>query len=71
MFTSYSQLINLYKSTTSPVTKRMAFDVGTILFYSTTVHVSDDTKYYPPTKQFFASCIEILGQVRGITLLTL
>ena len=38
-------------------------EVGTTLFYHLSAYVSEDTKIYPPTRQFFSSCIEILGQV--------
>ena len=37
--------------------------VGTAMFYYLSSYISEDTKYYPPTRQFFSSCIEVLGQV--------
>ena len=39
--------------------------VGTAMFYYLSSYISEDTKYYPPTRQFFSSCIEVLGQVGG------
>ena len=57
-------LINLVKSTSSQSTVHAAVHVGTALFYAVTTYVSEDTKFYPPARQFFSCCIEILGQVR-------
>lgn len=37
-------------------------DLACTLFFHLTVKVSEETNFYPPTKQFFASCVEILGQ---------
>lgn len=33
-----------------------------ILFFTMTEMVSEDTDLYPPSKQFFTSCVEVLGQ---------
>ena len=38
-------------------------EAGIALFYHVTTFMNDETKFYPPTRQFFSSCIEILGQV--------
>ncbi|XP_069885334.1 ectopic P granules protein 5 homolog isoform X2 [Dipodomys merriami] len=37
--------------------------VGISLFFTVVDYVSDETQRHPPTRQFFTSCIEILGQV--------
>ncbi|ELT99412.1 hypothetical protein CAPTEDRAFT_188527 [Capitella teleta] len=43
-------------------TQNVVREVGTALFYQIAGYVTEDTKYYPPTQQFFAACIEVLGQ---------
>ncbi|XP_013408243.1 ectopic P granules protein 5 homolog isoform X1 [Lingula anatina] len=45
----------------SPVPPQYS-SVGSALFYHMASMIGDETKYYPPTRQFFSSCIEILGQ---------
>nr|XP_056705058.1 ectopic P granules protein 5 homolog [Euleptes europaea] len=52
-------LINLYKRQPVPGIHR----VGISLFFAVVGFVSDETQRHPPTRQFFSSCIEILGQV--------
>ncbi|XP_015268640.1 PREDICTED: ectopic P granules protein 5 homolog, partial [Gekko japonicus] len=52
-------LINLYKLQPVPGIHR----VGISLFFAVVGFVSDETQRHPPTRQFFSSCIEILGQV--------
>ncbi|XP_048451094.1 ectopic P granules protein 5 homolog [Rhincodon typus] len=37
--------------------------VGIALFYEIVSFVCDETQRHPPTRQFFTSCIEILGQI--------
>lgn len=37
--------------------------VGIGLFFTLVEYVCDETQRNPPTRQFFTSCIEILGQV--------
>ncbi|XP_078670454.1 ectopic P granules protein 5 homolog isoform X2 [Branchiostoma floridae x Branchiostoma belcheri] len=37
-------------------------EAGTSLFYKLVRCVDDDNRQYPPTRQFFSSCIETLGQ---------
>ncbi|TFK08050.1 histone H1.0 [Platysternon megacephalum] len=52
-------LINIYKrQPTSRIQK-----VGISLFFAVIDFVCDETQRHPPTRQFFTSCIEILGQV--------
>ncbi|EMP40141.1 Ectopic P granules protein 5 like protein [Chelonia mydas] len=52
-------LINIYKvQPTSTIQK-----VGISLFFAVIDFVCDETQRHPPTRQFFTSCIEILGQV--------
>ena len=58
-------LIKLVKCD-SGATRSAAIEVGTALFYHLTTFMNDETKFYPPTRQFFSSCIEILGQVRAL-----
>lgn len=40
--------------------------VGIAAFYQIVSFVCEDTQRHPPTRQFFTSCIEILGQVISI-----
>ncbi|NXM74896.1 EPG5 protein, partial [Serilophus lunatus] len=52
-------LINIYKVQPMPAIKK----VGISLFFMLVEYVCDETQRNPPTRQFFTSCIEILGQV--------
>ncbi|XP_049638396.1 ectopic P granules protein 5 homolog [Suncus etruscus] len=52
-------LVNAYKLQPSPGVQK----VGIGLFFTIVDYVSDETQRHPPTRQFFTSCIEILGQV--------
>uniref|UniRef100_A0A663NA73 Ectopic P-granules 5 autophagy tethering factor n=1 Tax=Athene cunicularia TaxID=194338 RepID=A0A663NA73_ATHCN len=52
-------LINIYKVQPVPTIKK----VGISLFFTLVEYVCDETQRNPPTRQFFTSCIEILGQV--------
>ncbi|NXW44656.1 EPG5 protein, partial [Nyctiprogne leucopyga] len=52
-------LINIYKVQPMPAIKK----VGISLFFMLVDYVCDETQRNPPTRQFFTSCIEILGQV--------
>ncbi|NXY88789.1 EPG5 protein, partial [Alcedo cyanopectus] len=52
-------LINIYKVQPIPAIKK----VGISLFFTFVEYVCDETQRNPPTRQFFTSCIEILGQV--------
>ncbi|KAM9251117.1 LOW QUALITY PROTEIN: ectopic P granules protein 5 homolog [Cariama cristata] len=52
-------LINIYKVQPMPAIKK----VGISLFFTLVEYVCDETQRSPPTRQFFTSCIEILGQV--------
>ncbi|XP_004855138.1 ectopic P granules protein 5 homolog isoform X1 [Heterocephalus glaber] len=52
-------LVNAYKLQPTPGIQK----VGIGLFFTVVEYVSDETQRYPPTRQFFTSCIEILGQV--------
>ncbi|NXN50253.1 EPG5 protein, partial [Rynchops niger] len=52
-------LINIYKMQPMPAIK----EVGISLFFTLVEYVCDETQRNPPTRQFFTSCIEILGQV--------
>ena len=64
LYTS-SGLVSLSKGIGSKATQQCAVEVGTALFYHLATYVSDDTRYYTPTRQFFSMCIETLGQVRN------
>lgn len=46
-------------------------DVGIALFYHISSMFNDEAMSYPPIKQLFTSCIEILGQVRFKTTKTI
>ncbi|XP_073696062.1 ectopic P granules protein 5 homolog [Garra rufa] len=52
-------LVNAYKLNNSPGILK----VGIAAFYQIVSFVCEDTQRHPPTRQFFTSCIEILGQV--------
>uniref|UniRef100_A0A8C2D5Y0 Ectopic P-granules autophagy protein 5 homolog (C. elegans) n=1 Tax=Cyprinus carpio TaxID=7962 RepID=A0A8C2D5Y0_CYPCA len=52
-------LVNVYKLNPSPGILK----VGITAFYQIVSFVCEDTQRHPPTRQFFTSCIEILGQV--------
>ncbi|XP_012657457.1 ectopic P granules protein 5 homolog [Otolemur garnettii] len=52
-------LVNAYKLQPTPGVQK----VGIRLFFTVVDYVSDETQRHPPTRQFFTSCIEILGQV--------
>uniref|UniRef100_K7FTW0 Ectopic P-granules 5 autophagy tethering factor n=1 Tax=Pelodiscus sinensis TaxID=13735 RepID=K7FTW0_PELSI len=52
-------LINIYKVQPSSRIQK----VGISLFFAVIDFVCDETQRHPPTRQFFTSCIEILGQV--------
>uniref|UniRef100_A0A8B9S4K1 Ectopic P-granules autophagy protein 5 homolog n=1 Tax=Apteryx owenii TaxID=8824 RepID=A0A8B9S4K1_APTOW len=52
-------LINIYKVQPLPAIQK----VGISLFFTLVEYVCDETQRNPPTRQFFSSCIEILGQV--------
>jgi len=57
------RLINLSKTASDAATRSATVAVGSALFYAITTYVSQETKFYPPTRQFFSFCIEMLGQV--------
>ncbi|XP_066509785.1 ectopic P granules protein 5 homolog isoform X2 [Hoplias malabaricus] len=52
-------LVNVYKLHPSPGVQK----VGISAFYHIVSFVCEDTQRHPPTRQFFTSCVEILGQV--------
>ncbi|XP_052057303.1 ectopic P granules protein 5 homolog [Apodemus sylvaticus] len=52
-------LVNTYKLQPTPGVQK----VGISLFFTVVDYVSHETQRHPPTRQFFTSCIEILGQV--------
>lgn len=52
-------LVNLYKVQKSPAVQQ----VGVAAFYQVVSFVCEDTLRHPPTRQYFSSCVEILGQV--------
>ncbi|XP_006889279.1 PREDICTED: ectopic P granules protein 5 homolog [Elephantulus edwardii] len=52
-------LVNAYKLQPTPAIQK----VGISLFFAVVDHVSDETQRHPPSRQFFTSCLEILGQV--------
>ncbi|XP_076853684.1 ectopic P granules protein 5 homolog [Brachyhypopomus gauderio] len=52
-------LVNAYKLHPSPAFQK----AGIAAFYQIVSFVCEDTQRHPPTRQFFTSCVEILGQV--------
>nr|XP_015220090.1 PREDICTED: ectopic P granules protein 5 homolog [Lepisosteus oculatus] len=52
-------LVNTFKMHPTPIVQK----VGIAVFYKVVSFVCEDTQRHPPTRQFFSSCIEILGQV--------
>ncbi|MBN3301121.1 EPG5 protein, partial [Amia calva] len=52
-------LVNTFKMQSAPIVQK----VGIAAFYQVVSFVCEDTQRHPPTRQFFSSCIEILGQV--------
>lgn len=60
--TTITELIKLYKTTNNANTKAEMQEVGCTLFYNVAAYVSEVTKYYPPTRQFFSLCLDTLGQ---------
>uniref|UniRef100_A0A3B4BDQ9 Ectopic P-granules autophagy protein 5 homolog n=1 Tax=Periophthalmus magnuspinnatus TaxID=409849 RepID=A0A3B4BDQ9_9GOBI len=52
-------LVNLYKAQKLPTVQH----VGVATFYQVVSFVCEDTLRHPPTRQYFSSCAEILGQV--------
>ena len=57
---SHRALVNAYQSQPTLGVQK----VGISLFFTVVDYVSDETQRHPPTRQFFTSCVEILGQVR-------
>ncbi|CAH1788011.1 unnamed protein product [Owenia fusiformis] len=55
-------LVKVKNNTKDKHRRLAAIEVGTSLFYHMSSLINDDTKQYPPTRQFFSSCIEVLGQ---------
>lgn len=63
--TTITELIKMYKFYRENEKKEVIAelqDVGCTLFYNVAAYVSDITKYYPPTRQFFSFCLEVMGQ---------
>ncbi|XP_072288559.1 ectopic P granules protein 5 homolog [Eucyclogobius newberryi] len=54
-----TSLVNLYKAQKLPSVQY----VGVATFYQVVSFVCEDTLRHPPTRQYFSSCVEILGQV--------
>uniref|UniRef100_A0AAY4BDZ3 Ectopic P-granules autophagy protein 5 homolog n=1 Tax=Denticeps clupeoides TaxID=299321 RepID=A0AAY4BDZ3_9TELE len=52
-------LVNAYKMQPSPAILK----VGITAFYHVVSFVCEDSLRHPPTRQFYSSCVEILGQV--------
>lgn len=61
---SHRALVNAYKLQSTPGVQK----IGISLFFTVVDYVSDETQRHPPTRQFFTSCIEILGQVKPFPL---
>ncbi|KAJ8035761.1 Ectopic P granules protein 5-like [Holothuria leucospilota] len=55
-----THLIKSYRLSSDP---ENAFQqTGVSLFYHMAIQFDEDTKHYPPTRQFLTSCIEVLGE---------
>ncbi|XP_062874034.1 ectopic P granules protein 5 homolog [Trichomycterus rosablanca] len=54
-----TSLVNSYKLHSLPAMQK----VGIAAFYQIVAFICDDIQRHPPTRQFFTSCVEILGQV--------
>ncbi|KAK7934057.1 hypothetical protein WMY93_004953 [Mugilogobius chulae] len=52
-------LVNLYKTQKLPTVQH----VGVATFYQVVSFVCEDVLRHPPTRQYFSSCVEVLGQV--------
>ncbi|XP_071084165.1 ectopic P granules protein 5 homolog [Haliotis cracherodii] len=57
-----TMLIKLSQSSTDESRLATLFDIANTLFYHLATMINEDTNFYLPTKQFFSSCLEILGQ---------
>ncbi|CAL1544233.1 unnamed protein product, partial [Lymnaea stagnalis] len=57
-----TMLIKQHQSSTDNSRIRNLNDIACHLFFHLAGLVCDQTDFYPPTRQFLASCIEILGQ---------
>ncbi|KAK6177743.1 hypothetical protein SNE40_015786 [Patella caerulea] len=55
-------LIKLAQATTTDEKVTSLFDTANTLFYQLAACITEETEFYPPSKQFFQSCIEIIGQ---------
>ncbi|XP_059161411.1 ectopic P granules protein 5 homolog [Physella acuta] len=55
-------LIKQSQTTTDAARAERLNDIGCTLFFYLVNLVSDETDFYPPSRQFLTSCIEILGQ---------
>ncbi|XP_041348486.1 ectopic P granules protein 5 homolog isoform X2 [Gigantopelta aegis] len=55
-------LIKRCQSSTDDALRTVLFDIASSLFFYLASMVNEETNFYPPTKQFFISCTEILGK---------
>ncbi|KAL4226903.1 Ectopic P granules protein 5 [Mactra antiquata] len=57
-----TMLVKIYRSCTDYHRRLQLADTACKLFFQMGDTVSESTRKYPPTKQFFASCIDVLGK---------
>lgn len=55
-------LIKLTRACTEEDKLEQLHNTGCAIFYYLANMVTNETNFYPPTRQFFASCLDILGQ---------
>lgn len=55
-------LVKLFRSSTDQYRCGQLSSIACSLFFQLAEIVTDNTQRYPPTQQFFSSCIDILGQ---------
>ena len=62
-----TRLLRLRAEASSAAQRKALQEVGVELFYHVTTFMDSDTKFYPPTQQFFTGCTETLGRefIRG------
>ncbi|XP_052780180.1 ectopic P granules protein 5 homolog isoform X2 [Mya arenaria] len=57
-----TMLVKIYRASTDDTQRDMLSSIGCSLFFRLGEVITDSVLDYPPTKQFFSSCIDILGK---------
>lgn len=55
-------LVKLFRTCTDDVKVSKFNDIACTLFYQLAESINDDIQFYPPTRQFYSSCIDLLGR---------